>query len=75
MFRGCKPEDMPAHIFSVAQTTYREMLSTRKDHSVLFIGRSGSGKTVNYKHVLNYYAMTAASSNKVSTDGNFISLL
>ncbi|XP_065201687.1 unconventional myosin-XVIIIa isoform X3 [Planococcus citri] len=65
MFRGCKPEDMPAHVFSLAQSAYRDMLTSRRDHSIVFIGRSGSGKTTNYKHVLQYLVLTASSSNKI----------
>ena len=34
----------------------------RKDQSVVFIGRSGSGKTTNLKHTLTCLAATAAAS-------------
>lgn len=71
MFRGCKPEDMPAHVFSLAQSAYRDMLNSRRDHSIVFIGRSGSGKTTNYKHVLQYLTLTASSSNKVTIWSKF----
>jgi len=41
MFRGCKAEDdMPPHIFAQAQTAYRAMLETRRDQSLIFLGRS-----------------------------------
>ena len=52
MFKECQLEDMPPHIYSVAQNAYRTMLRTRKDQSVAFIGRSGSGKTNNARHCL-----------------------
>ena len=29
MFKDCKQEDMPPHIYSVANTAYRTMLRTR----------------------------------------------
>lgn len=59
MFRGCKTEDMPPHVFSLTQTAYRAMLETRRDQSLIFMGRSGSGKTTNFKHALYYLALAA----------------
>ncbi|XP_058066185.1 unconventional myosin-XVIIIa [Anopheles bellator] len=58
MFRGCKAEDdMPPHIFSQAQTAYRAALETRRDQSIIFMGRSGAGKTTNFKHALYYLTL------------------
>ncbi|XP_070572199.1 unconventional myosin-XVIIIa-like isoform X2 [Ptychodera flava] len=69
MFKGCKQEDMPPHIYAIAQTAYRGMLSTRTDHSVVVMGPSGSGKTTNIRHVLNYLAHVAGSANaKITAD-------
>nr|CAD7453155.1 unnamed protein product [Timema tahoe] len=65
LFRGCKSEDMPPHIYSLAQSTYRSMLASRRDHSILLLGRSGSGKTTNFKHILHYLVLTAGSVNKL----------
>ncbi|XP_037923856.1 unconventional myosin-XVIIIa isoform X3 [Hermetia illucens] len=65
MFRGCKTEDMPPHIYSLAQTAYRTMLETRRDQSLIFMGRSGSGKTTSFKHALYYLALAAGSVNKL----------
>ena len=59
MFRGCKTEDMPPHIYSLAQTAYRAMLESRRDQSLIFMGRSGSGKTTSFKHALYYLALAA----------------
>ena len=58
MFKECKVEDMPPHIYSVAQSSHRTMLRSRRDQSIAFIGRSGSGKSTNAKHVINYFAST-----------------
>ncbi|XP_030375800.1 unconventional myosin-XVIIIa isoform X2 [Scaptodrosophila lebanonensis] len=63
MFRGCKTEDMPPHVYSLAQTAYRSMLETRRDQSLIFMGRSGSGKTTSFKHALNYLALVAGAYN------------
>lgn len=67
MFCGCKSEDMPPHIFSHAQTAYREMIETRRDQSLIFMGRSGSGKTTSLKHALYYLALAAGSNKKILT--------
>jgi hypothetical protein len=36
-----------------------------QDQSIAFIGRSGSGKTVNFRHVLSYLSHTAGSANGI----------
>lgn len=64
MFKDCPLEDMPPHIYSVAQSAYRAMLRTRKDQSVAFIGRSGSGKSQNAKHCINALLLSAGIPNK-----------
>lgn len=65
MFKRCKSEDMPPHIYAIAQSAYRGMLATRRDHSIVFLGRSGAGKTINFKHVLHYLVLAAGTVNKV----------
>jgi len=67
MFRGCKPEDMPPHIYATAQMAYRNLLNTRLDQSIVFMGRSGSGKTTNLRHLLHYYMVAAGTVNNVLT--------
>lgn len=47
--------------------TYRAMLRTRKDQSVAFIGRSGSGKSTNAKHCLSALVVTSNCANKCLT--------
>ena len=67
MFKECKIEDMPPHIYSVAQSAYRTMLHTRRDQSIALVGRSGSGKTTNVRHILNYYAAISGSTSSTSS--------
>ncbi|XP_049839803.1 unconventional myosin-XVIIIa isoform X1 [Schistocerca gregaria] len=67
MFRGCKSEDMPPHIYSLAQSAYRSMLASRRDQSIVLLGRSGSGKTTSFRHILHYLALAAGTVNKVAT--------
>lgn len=67
MFKGCKRDDMPPHIHAVAQSAYRNMLTTRMDQSIVLLGRSGSGKSVNFYHLLSYLCHVAGTVNKVLT--------
>lgn len=67
MFKGCKTEDMPPHIYSLAQTAYRMMLETRRDQSLIFLGRSGAGKTASFKHALFYLTLASGSASKLMT--------
>lgn len=67
MFRGCKTEDMPPHIYSHVQTAYRAMLETRRDQSLIFMGRSGSGKTTCFKHALQYLVLAAGKTYCLTT--------
>ena len=70
MFRGCKQEDMPPHIYASAQTTYRNMLATNSDQSIVLMGPSGSGKSVNCSHLLHYFSTTSVSAHS-SLTGKF----
>lgn len=38
MFRGCKTEDTPPHIYSMAQGAYRSMIATKRDQSIGMYG-------------------------------------
>ncbi|RZF36155.1 hypothetical protein LSTR_LSTR013379 [Laodelphax striatellus] len=67
-FHGFKSEEeMPAHIYAVAQSTYHSAISSRSDHSIVFLGRSASGKTNNYRHTLHYLLLSSGFTNKVIT--------
>lgn len=67
LFKGCKSEDMPPHIYSMAQSCYQGMLSSRRDQSLVFLGRSGSGKTTNFRHSIQYLVTAAGTTNKTLT--------
>ena len=56
MFRGCRREDMPPHIFAMGQQAYRNMLTAHTDQSLILMGLSGSGKTFNARYLLRYLA-------------------
>ncbi len=67
VFKGCKIDEMPPHIYSYTQNVYRNMLSTRQDQSIVLMGHSGSGKTENARHILNYlFKVTSQVSSNVN---------
>ncbi|XP_038565159.1 unconventional myosin-XVIIIa-like isoform X5 [Micropterus salmoides] len=64
MFKGCKRDDTAPHIYSMAQAAYRNLLTTRQDQSIVLLGKSGSGKTTNCQHIIQYLLTIAGSTNK-----------
>ncbi|TKS83526.1 Unconventional myosin-XVIIIa [Collichthys lucidus] len=64
MFKGCRREDTAPHIYSMAQAAYRNLLTTRQDQSIVLLGKSGSGKTTNCQHIIQYLLTVAGSTNK-----------
>ncbi|OWK00502.1 hypothetical protein Celaphus_00019557, partial [Cervus elaphus hippelaphus] len=58
-YKGRRRSDAPPHIFAVASNAFQDMLHSRENQSILFTGESGSGKTVNTKHVIQYFATVA----------------
>ncbi|XP_029028549.1 unconventional myosin-XVIIIa-like isoform X7 [Betta splendens] len=64
MFKGCRREDTGPHIYSMAQAAYRNLLTTRQDQSIVLLGKSGSGKTTNCQHIIQYLITIAGSTNK-----------
>ena len=67
MFKGCRREDMPPHIFAMGQQAYRSMMNTRSDQSLVLMGLSGSGKTFNARYLLRYLATVGQSEHAVVT--------
>ncbi|XP_051973117.1 unconventional myosin-XVIIIa isoform X3 [Xyrauchen texanus] len=65
MFKGCRREETAPHVFAIAQSAYRQLLTTRQDQTIVLLGRSGSGKTTNSQHLLQYLVTIAAGSGKV----------
>ncbi|XP_051534427.1 unconventional myosin-XVIIIa-like isoform X2 [Myxocyprinus asiaticus] len=67
MFKGCRREDTAPHIYAVAQSAYRNLLTTRQDQSIVLLGKSGSGKTTNCQHLVQYLMSIAGSTGKIFT--------
>ncbi|XP_075746833.1 unconventional myosin-XVIIIa-like isoform X2 [Rhipicephalus microplus] len=60
LFQGCKADDLPPHVFAVAQSAHSALVATRRDQTVLFLGRSGSGQSAAARQVLQYLSITTA---------------
>ncbi|CAH1226637.1 MYH7 [Branchiostoma lanceolatum] len=60
MYRGKRRQEMPPHLFSVADNAYQNMLIDHHNQSMLITGESGAGKTENTKKVIAYFALVAA---------------
>ncbi|XP_036075365.1 myosin-15 isoform X2 [Rousettus aegyptiacus] len=58
-YKGKRRSEAPPHIFAVADNAFQDMLHNRENQSVLFTGESGAGKTVNAKHIMQYFATMA----------------
>lgn len=71
MYRGRRRQEMPPHLFAVADGAYTDMIANRENQSMLITGESGAGKTENTKKVIAYFANVGASSKKeeVPKDG------
>ncbi|KAM9469011.1 unconventional myosin-XVIIIa isoform 8-T9 [Clarias gariepinus] len=65
MFKGCRREDTAPHVYAVAQSAYRNLLTTRQDQSIVLLGKSGSGKTTNCQHLVQYLLSIAGSTGKI----------
>ena len=69
-YRGKKKNEVPPHLYLVADSAYAAMMRDRLNQSMLITGESGAGKTENTKKVIQYFAFVAAgvSGKKVSTE-------
>ncbi|XP_016516918.1 unconventional myosin-XVIIIa-like isoform X8 [Poecilia formosa] len=65
MFKGCRREDTAPHVYAVAQSAYRNLLTTQQDQSIVLLGKSGSGKTTNCQHLVQYLVSIAGSTGKI----------
>ncbi|VDM62063.1 unnamed protein product [Angiostrongylus costaricensis] len=61
MYTGRRRNEMPPHLFAVADEAYRNMQNDQENQSMLITGESGAGKTENTKKVISYFAMVGAS--------------
>merc|ERR1712127_997693 len=67
-YRGKKKNEVPPHLYLVADNAYAAMTRDRKNQSMLITGESGAGKTENTKKVIQYFAFVAANVGKKKSD-------
>jgi myosin heavy chain 6/7 len=61
IYHGKRRNEVPPHIFAIADGAYSEMLTNHENQSILITGESGAGKTENTKKVIAYFASVGAS--------------
>merc|ERR1719438_375328 len=66
IYLGKRRNEVPPHLWAIAEGAYRNMLQNKKDNAMLITGESGAGKTENTKKVITYLAMVATGSGKKS---------
>merc|ERR1712223_844684 len=64
IYLGKRRNEVPPHLWAIAETAYRNMLANKKDNAMLITGESGAGKTENTKKVISYLAMVASGTSK-----------
>merc|ERR1712015_442887 len=64
IYRGKRRNEVPPHIFAIADGAYSDMLQNGENQSMLITGESGAGKTENTKKVIAYFANVGASAKK-----------
>merc|ERR1712127_1159203 len=67
-YRGKKKNEVPPHLYLVADAAYASMTRDKKNQSMLITGESGAGKTENTKKVIQYFAFVAANVGKKKSD-------
>ena len=58
-YRGKKKNEVPPHLYLVADTAFAAMMRDRLNQSMMITVESGAGKTENTKKVIQYFAFVA----------------
>jgi len=64
VYMGKRRNEVPPHIFAIAEGAFQGMMQGGKNQSILITGESGAGKTENTKKVISYFASIGATGKK-----------
>merc|ERR1712079_627102 len=74
IYRLKRRNEVPPHIFAIAEGSYHAMCLKSKNQSILITGESGAGKTENTKKVITYFAFVGSSAPAKKTAAKKVSL-
>ena len=60
LYQGKSLEELPPHIFAIADRSYNSMLGDRQNQTVIISGESGAGKTESTKFLLHHLMSLSA---------------
>eukprot|EP00026_Physarum_polycephalum_P002483 Phypoly_transcript_02490.p1 GENE.Phypoly_transcript_02490~~Phypoly_transcript_02490.p1 ORF type:complete len:810 (+),score=170.22 Phypoly_transcript_02490:150-2579(+) len=71
-YKGKNAFELPPHVFSLAEETYKAILTEGKNQAIIISGESGAGKTEASKGIMQYLAAVSGSGATVDKIKNVI---
>ncbi|VBB30228.1 unnamed protein product [Acanthocheilonema viteae] len=68
LFKGCRRQQIPPHIYSSAQQAYRALQMSGRNQCIVLSGASGSGKTMQLRNICRYFCEVAGWTKSLSYD-------
>ncbi|VDK82668.1 unnamed protein product [Litomosoides sigmodontis] len=68
VFKGCRRQQIPPHIYSSAQQAYRALQMSGRSQCIILSGTSGSGKTMQLRNICRYFCEVAGWTKALSYD-------
>ncbi|EFA78349.1 myosin IC [Heterostelium album PN500] len=65
-YEGKSRIELPPHVFSIAEQTYRSMINEKENQCVIISGESGAGKTEAAKKIMQYIAEVSGEKGSTS---------